>query len=50
MDNRKLLEIKNLVTEFRSEDDVVKAVNNISFTLNKAKPLEWWANPVQENR
>lgn len=39
MDNRKLLEIKNLVTEFRSEDDVVKAVNNISFTLNKGETI-----------
>lgn len=29
-----LLEIKNLVTEFHTEDDTVKAVNNISFTLS----------------
>jgi peptide/nickel transport system ATP-binding protein len=39
MNNQKLLEIKNLVTEFRSEDDVVKAVNNVSFTLNKGETI-----------
>ena len=29
-----LLEIKNLVTEFRTEEETVKAINNISFTLS----------------
>jgi len=29
-----LLEVKNLVTEFKTEGGIVKAVNNISFTLN----------------
>ena len=30
----KLLEFKNLVTEFRTEGKTVKAVNDISFTLS----------------
>ncbi|MBL7882898.1 MAG: ABC transporter ATP-binding protein [Bacteroidia bacterium] len=34
-----LLEIKNLVTEFRTEDDTVKAVNDISFTLSKGETI-----------
>jgi ABC-type dipeptide/oligopeptide/nickel transport system ATPase component len=32
-----LLEIKNLVTEFRTEEETVKAVNNVSFTLHKRR-------------
>ena len=39
MENRTLLEIKNLVTEFRTEDETVKAVNDISFTLNKGETI-----------
>ncbi|MDT8412330.1 MAG: ABC transporter ATP-binding protein [Vicingaceae bacterium] len=39
MENRTLLEIKNLVTEFRSDGEVTKAVNNISFTLNKGETI-----------
>ena len=31
---KKLLEFKNLVTEFHAEGNVVKAVNNVSFALN----------------
>lgn len=34
-----LLEIKNLVTEFRTEDDTVKAVNDVSFTLSKGETI-----------
>ncbi|MCW3103485.1 MAG: yliA [Bacteroidetes bacterium] len=34
-----LLEIKNLVTEFRTEDETVKAVNNISFTLSRGETV-----------
>ncbi len=39
MSNRKLLEINNLVTEFRTEDETVKAVNDISFTLHKGETI-----------
>lgn len=39
MSGETLLEIKNLVTEFRTEDEVVKAVNDISFTLNKGETV-----------
>lgn len=34
-----LLEIKNLVTEFRTEDDSVKAVNDVSFTLSRGETI-----------
>ena len=33
--SKPLLEFKNLVTEFHTEGTTVKAVNDISFTLNK---------------
>lgn len=39
MENRTLLEIKNLVTEFRTEEETVKAVNDVSFTLNKGETI-----------
>lgn len=34
-----LLEVKNLEVHFKTEDAVVKAVNNISFTLEKGKTI-----------
>ena len=34
-----LLEVKHLVTEFRTEDETVKAVNDISFTLHKGETI-----------
>ena len=34
-----LLEFKNLVTEFHTEGAIVKAVNNISFSLNKSETI-----------
>lgn len=39
MSGEKLLEVKNLVTEFRTEAGIVKAVNNISFTLNRGETI-----------
>ncbi len=34
-----LLEVKNLVTEFKSDGELVKAVNNVSFTLHKGETI-----------
>ena len=34
-----LLEFKNLVTEFQTEGTIVKAVNGVSFTLNKGETI-----------
>jgi len=34
-----LLEIKNLVTEFKTDDEMVKAVNDISFTLGRGETI-----------
>jgi peptide/nickel transport system ATP-binding protein len=39
VDNNLLLEVKNLVTEFRTEDETVRAVNDISFTLKKGETV-----------
>ncbi len=37
--NQPLLEINRLVTQFRTEDETQKAVNDISFTLNKGETI-----------
>ena len=34
-----LLEFKNLITQFRTEGIIVKAVNGISFTLNRGETI-----------
>jgi peptide/nickel transport system ATP-binding protein len=39
MEKEVLLEIKNLVTEFKTEDEFIKAVNDISFTLHKGETI-----------
>ena len=39
MTEKTLLEIKNLVTEFRTEEETFKAVDNVSFTLNKGETI-----------
>jgi len=37
--NQPLLEINHLVTQFRTEDETLKAVNDVSFTLNKGETI-----------
>lgn len=39
MNKRPLLEIKNLVTQFKTEEEYIKAVNDISFTLHKGETI-----------
>ncbi|MBA3665437.1 MAG: ABC transporter ATP-binding protein [Bacteroidetes bacterium] len=39
MEKRPLLEVKNLVTQFKTEDEYIKAVNDISFTLHKGETI-----------
>ncbi|HET6244452.1 MAG: ABC transporter ATP-binding protein [Bacteroidetes bacterium] len=39
MEKQPLLEVRNLVTEFRTEDETVKAVNDICFTLHKGETI-----------
>ncbi|HXP52108.1 MAG TPA: ATP-binding cassette domain-containing protein, partial [Bacteroidia bacterium] len=34
-----LLEVKNLTVDFKSEDDTVRAVDGINFTLNRGESL-----------
>ena len=37
--SKKLLEFKNLCTDFHTEGTIVKAVNNVSFVLNKGETI-----------
>lgn len=46
----KILDIKDLTIHFEMKSGVVKAVNHVSFTLNKGKPWVWWAKPAPERR
>jgi len=39
MKKKALLEVNNLVTEFRTEDQTLRAVNDISFVLNKGETI-----------
>lgn len=39
MEKRPLLEVKNLVTQFKIEDEYINAVNDISFTLHKGETI-----------
>ncbi len=40
MNNKELLlEVKNLVTEFKTEEEIVKAVNDVSFTLHRGETI-----------
>lgn len=39
MDDKLLLEVKHLETEFRTEEEIVKAVNDISFNLHKGETI-----------
>jgi peptide/nickel transport system ATP-binding protein len=39
MQKEVLLEVKNLVTEFKTEGELMKAVNDISFTLHKGETI-----------
>ncbi|MBL4716121.1 MAG: ABC transporter ATP-binding protein [Bacteroidia bacterium] len=39
MDDKKLLQVNNLAVEFRTEDGIVKAVDNSTFFLNKGETI-----------
>lgn len=39
MEKQQLLEVKNLVTQFRTETEFVKAVNDVSFTLRRGETI-----------
>lgn len=39
MEKQQLLEVKNLVTQFRTETEFVKAVNDVSFTLHRGETI-----------
>ena len=39
MERKLLLEVKNLVTEFKTEDGTVRAVDNVSFNLYRGETV-----------
>jgi len=39
LNNEVLLEVKNLVTDFKTEDEYIRAVNDVSFTLHKGETI-----------
>lgn len=39
MEKKILLEVKNLVTEFKTDDGIVKAVNDVSFVLHRGETI-----------
>ena len=39
MSDNKLLEVSNLVVHYETDEEVVEAVNNVSFTVNKGEVL-----------
>ena len=44
-----MLNVENLVIHYETEEEVVEAVNNISFRLKKEKFSDWW-RPAQEKQ
>jgi len=45
-----LLEIRDLVTEFRTEHGVIRAVDKVSFEIPKGKTWGWSVNLVAASR
>lgn len=42
-----VLDIKNLVVHYETEDADVHAVNGIDLSIAKKRTLGWWARPAQ---
>ncbi len=38
-----LLEVKNLRTQFKTDDGIVKAVDDVSFPSTRRRLWGWWA-------
>ncbi len=46
--NQLILDVKNLVVRYETEDGVVHAVNGIDLQLGyRARPSAWWGRPAQ---
>ena len=41
-----LLEVKNLHTYFKTKKGIVKAVNDVTYSLDAGKPWALWGNPA----
>ena len=48
MSNEKelVLDIRDLVVHFEVDGDVIKAVNDVTIQLERARPWVWWARPA----
>ena len=44
MSKQPLLEVKNLVTEFRTDNGTVRAVDGVSFTLHRGETISTTVN------
>lgn len=44
MDEKRLLEVKDLKVHFFTDDGVVKAVDGVSFHVNKGRPWRLWGS------
>ena len=45
-----MLNVENLVIHYETDEEVVEAVNNISFRLKKERFSDWWERPAQERQ
>ena len=43
------LRVENLRTHFFTRQGVVKAVEDVSFSVGPGKSSAWWANPARAN-
>ena len=41
-----LLEVKNLHTYFKTKKGIVKAVNDVTYSMDAGKTLALWASPA----
>ena len=48
MEGKALLEVKNLVIHYETDDAIVEAVNDISFEIHTGERLVWWAKRAPE--
>ena len=49
MEHQGLLEVRNLKKYFDTPRGPLQAVDNVSFSIEKGKTLEWWGSPDAEN-
>ena len=48
MADKPLLEVKDLVIHYETDDGVVKALNGVNIHIGVGETLDWWERPVRE--